>query len=109
MTRALGALVVALLTVSTLVSPRPAQAATPITVSQAIATQDGSTATVRGYVVGQPTSTSTVVRSGFPNDYALALADTANETSTSKMAYVQIPSAFRSARAPISTTCGRRT
>ncbi|HSX66145.1 endonuclease [Nocardioides sp.] len=73
----------------------PAQAVTPLTVAQAIATQNGSTQTVRGYVVGQPTATSTVVTSGFPNDYALAIADTATETATSKMLYVQIPSAFR--------------
>jgi endonuclease I len=74
----------------------PAQAATPLTVSQAIAQQTGATQTVRGYVVGQPTATSTVVRSGFPSDYALAIADSASQTSTSSMLYVQIPSAFRS-------------
>jgi endonuclease I len=74
----------------------PGHAATPITVAQATSTQNGSTATVRGYVVGQPTATSTVVTSGFPNDYALALADTAGETSTARMVYVQIPTAFRS-------------
>jgi endonuclease I len=50
----------------------------------------------RGYVVGQPTATNTVVRSGFPSDYALAIADSASQTSTSSMLYVQIPSAFRS-------------
>ncbi|MEV0889741.1 endonuclease [Promicromonospora sp. NPDC050262] len=72
------------------------QAATPITVASAIATQNGSSATVRGYVVGQPTATSTVVTSGFPNDYALALADAPGESSTSRMVYVQIPAAFRS-------------
>lgn len=71
-------------------------AASPLTVSQAIGSQTGQSATVRGYVVGQPTATSTVVRSGFPNDYALAIADSASETSTSRMLYVQIPSAFRS-------------
>jgi endonuclease I len=74
-----------------------AQAAAPITVASARATQNGSDATVRGYVVGQPTATSTVVRSGFPNDYALALADTAGATDPAQMLYVQIPSAFRSA------------
>ena len=74
-----------------------AVAAAPLTVSQAIAGQTGQSATVRGYVVGQPTATSTVVTSGFPNDYALAVADSASETSTSRMLYVQIPSAFRSA------------
>ncbi len=75
----------------------PAAAAEPLSVAQAVATQNGSSATVRGYVVGQPTATNTVVRSGFPNDYALALADSASETGTSRMVYVQIPSTFRSA------------
>lgn len=73
----------------------PATAATPLTVSQAIGQQTGATQTVRGYVVGQPTATNTVVRSDFPNDYALAIADSASQTSTSQMLYVQIPSAYR--------------
>jgi endonuclease I len=46
--------------------------------------------------VGHPSSTNTVVTSNFPNDYALALADTPSETNTSNMVYVQIPSSFRS-------------
>jgi endonuclease I len=74
----------------------PGHAATPLSVAQATATQNGTTGTVRGYVVGQPTATSTVVTSGFPNDYALALADTPGETGTARMLYVQIPTAFRS-------------
>ena len=74
-----------------------AQAATPLTVAQAIGQQTGATATVRGYVVGQPTATTTVIRSGFPNDYALALADSPSQTSTSQMVYVQITSTFRAA------------
>lgn len=74
-----------------------AVAAEPLTVAQALARQDGSTATVRGYVVGQPTATSTVVTSGFPSDYALALADSPSTTSTAQMLYVQVPSQFRSA------------
>ncbi len=73
----------------------PAQAAT-VSVASARATQDGSSATVRGYVVGQPTATTTVVRSGYPNDYALALTDSAGVTDPAQMLYVQIPSAFRS-------------
>ena len=86
---------------TTIALPRAAAApalvaAAPLTVSQAIGSQTGQSATVRGYVVGQPTATSTVVRSSFPNDYALAIADSASETSTSRMLYVQIPSAFRS-------------
>ncbi len=72
----------------------PARAAT-ITVSSAIDTQNGSTATVAGYVVGQPTSSSTVVTSGFPNDYALALADSPDEIDTARMLFVQITSGWR--------------
>jgi endonuclease I len=80
--------------VASLTQP-PTYAATPLTVASAIASQNGTSQTVRGYVVGQPTATSTVVTSDYPNDYALAIADTAGETSTSRMLYVQIPSAFR--------------
>jgi len=86
------------LALSVLVAPTgtaPARAAAPLTVSQAIGQQTGASQTVRGYVVGQPTATSTVVRSGFPSDYALAIADSPSQTSTSSMLYVQIPSAFR--------------
>jgi endonuclease I len=67
----------------------------PLTVTQAISSQNGSTQTVEGYIVGQPTSTSTVVTSNFPNDYAFALADISTELNTSNMIYVQIPSSFR--------------
>ncbi|HEX8868729.1 MAG TPA: endonuclease [Lentzea sp.] len=73
-----------------------ASAAVPLTVATAIASQDGTTRTVRGYVVGQPTAANTVIRSGFPDDNALALAEYASETNTSKMLYVQITTAFRS-------------
>ena len=73
-----------------------AVATTLLTVADAIGRQDGSTQTVRGYVVGQPTATSTVVRSGFPNDYALAIAASPSETDTARMLYVQLPSALRS-------------
>lgn len=74
-----------------------AHAAGELTVAAARTTQDGSTATVRGYVVGQPTSSTTVVTSGYPSDYALAIADTAGVTDAGQMVYVQVPSAFRSA------------
>lgn len=68
----------------------------PYSVSQAIANQNNSLKTVQGYVVGQPTATNTVVTSNYPNDYALALADSVLETNTANMIYVQIPSSFRS-------------
>ncbi len=73
------------------------QAAAPLTVAQARATQNGSAAVVRGYLVGQPTSASTVIRSGFPSDYAVALADSAGTTDPSAMLFVQVSGAFRSA------------
>ncbi|WP_310527437.1 endonuclease [Nocardioides sp.] len=88
------ALISALIVALAPLSP-PALAAAPLTVSQAIGQQDGSAQTVRGYVVGQPTATGTVVTSGFPNDYALAIADSASQASTTQMLYVQIPTAFR--------------
>ena len=80
---------------ATLLAPSTAAGAAPITVAEAIGRQDGAPATVRGYVVGQPTATDTVLRSGFPSDYALALADTPERTSTSRMLYVQVASSFR--------------
>ncbi|MEK3853814.1 endonuclease [Cytobacillus sp. FSL H8-0458] len=69
----------------------------PYSVSQGINAQNNASKTVQGYVVGQPTATNTVITSRFPNDYALALADSPTETSLAKMIYVQIPSSFRSA------------
>ena len=89
------ALVIGLLAAVGLYGSTAAVAAAPLTVATAIATQNGSSATVRGYVVGQPTAASTVIQSGFPDDNALALADSASETSTSKMLYVQITTEFR--------------
>jgi endonuclease I len=68
----------------------------PYSVSQVIGNQTGSVHSVEGYVVGQPTSESSVVTENFPNDYALALADTPSETNVNEMIYVQIPSSFRS-------------
>ncbi|WP_086664035.1 endonuclease [Lentzea kentuckyensis] len=89
------ALVVGLLAAVGLYGSTAAVAADQFTVADAIATQNGTSNTVRGYVVGQPTATTTVLRSGYPNDYALALADSASETNTSSMLYVQISSTFR--------------
>ncbi len=90
-------ILVAVLLVLTGTAAVPADAAAPISVTTARTTQNGSSATVRGYVVGQPTSSTTVVTSGFPNDYALAIADAPGTIDTSRMLYVQVPSAFRSA------------
>nr|WP_191556656.1 endonuclease [Metabacillus idriensis] len=80
----------------------PSQASTgdgiwtaPYSVAEANANQNAAVKTVKGYVVGQPTATNTVVTGNYPNDYALALADSPSETSTTKMIYVQIPSSFR--------------
>lgn len=66
----------------------------PFSVSQAISNQDSTIKTVSGYVVGQPTSANTVVTNSYPNDYAIALADSSAETNIANMVYVQIPSPF---------------
>lgn len=94
--RTAQALVLLLCAITLALVPAESARAAGISVATARATQNGQVATVRGYVVGQPTSSTTVVTSGFPNDYALALADTAGATDTGQMIYVQIPSAFRS-------------
>ncbi|WP_285768169.1 endonuclease [Peribacillus sp. SI8-4] len=67
----------------------------PYSVAQAISKQDGTTKTVSGYVVGQPTSANVVITSGYPNDYALALADSPSESNIANMVYIQVPAAFR--------------
>ncbi|MEV0733107.1 endonuclease [Polymorphospora sp. NPDC050346] len=74
-----------------------ASAASGITVAAAIAAQDGRTATVTGYVVGEPTATNTVRRSAFTGDTAIAIADSAAETATGRMLYVQVTAAYRGA------------
>lgn len=74
-----------------------ASAATSLTVAQALSTQDGRSATVTGYVTGQPTASTTVIRSGFTADTAIAIADSASESSTSRMLYVQVTTEYRSA------------
>jgi endonuclease I len=76
---------------------RPSAAATTatITVSTALSRQDGSVATVEGFVVGQPTAANTVIRSNFTGDTAIALADSSTQTSTSAMLYVQVTATFR--------------
>jgi endonuclease I len=91
----LAPLVGAALVVAGLQVPLSASAAGPITVAAAIGQQSGASATVRGYVVGQPTATNTVVTSSFPSDFAVALADAPGETSTARMIYVQVTAAFR--------------
>jgi endonuclease I len=93
----LSILIAVLVVAAALLVPATATGAAPITVAQAIGQQNGASATVRGYVVGQPTAINTVVRSNFPNDYALAIADTAAETGTGRMIYVQITTSFRAA------------
>lgn len=77
------------------VTPSTAATTANLTVSAAIGQQNGSVGTVVGYVVGQPTAANTVIRSSYTGDTALALADSASQTSTGSMLYVQIPSAFR--------------
>ncbi|SCG68097.1 Endonuclease I [Micromonospora coxensis] len=89
------ALAVTLVT-SVAVAATSASAAATLTVAQALSAQDGRTATVTGYVIGQPTASSTVITSNYTADTAIAIADTASETSTGRMLYVQVTTAYRS-------------
>jgi hypothetical protein len=57
----------------------PAGAAAELTVAAALAAQDGRSASVAGYVVGQPVATDSVLRSGFTAD--TAIADASGETT----------------------------
>jgi len=67
----------------------------PYSVAQAIANQTSTVKTVQGYVVGQPTTTTTVLKSGFTGNTAIAIADSATETNTSSMIYVQISTTYQ--------------
>ncbi|MEJ9313370.1 endonuclease [Priestia megaterium] len=79
---------ISLLVFVLLVSLTPvSQAAAFLSVAQALENQNNSVQTV---------NLQTVITSNYPNDYALALADSSNETNTDKMVYVQIPSNLRS-------------
>jgi endonuclease I len=88
------ALLALLALVVPLVRAPAATAAATLTVAQAISSQSG-TGTVAGYIVGEPTATSTVRFSNFTGDTALAIADSRTETDTADMLYVQITSAYR--------------
>ncbi|GAB3812790.1 endonuclease [Micromonospora zhanjiangensis] len=81
----------------------PASAATTLTVAQSLAAQDGRSASVTGYVVGQPTATNTVITSNYTADTAIAIADAAAETGTGRMLYVQVTAAWRSSFGLLST------
>src|SRR5699024_646463 len=68
----------------------------PITVEDAIAkNNDGSEATVEGYIVGYVISPENVTRTDFREDYNVAIADEPGETDIDKMLYVQVSSQYR--------------
>lgn len=94
--RLIAAFALAVIVVTPAMVTGSASAATTLTVTQALAAQDGRTATVTGYVIGQPTSSTTVLTSNYTADTAIAIADAATETSTSRMLYVQVTAAWRS-------------
>lgn len=68
----------------------------PYSVTQGIANQ-GSSGAVEGFIVGKPESTSSIATFHFSDDYAIAIADQANETNVNEMLFVQVPSSLRSA------------
>lgn len=65
----------------------------PYSVAEAIANQGKTKATVKGYIVGQPTSDKTVLFTGFSGDTAIAIADSNTETDPTKILYVQLTTA----------------
>ena len=69
--------------------------ASPYSVDQGIVNQGSSQVAVEGYIVGKPVSTSSISTSNFSDDYAIAIADQADETDVNDMLFVQIPSSFR--------------
>ncbi|MFC7760423.1 DUF6359 domain-containing protein [Catellatospora bangladeshensis] len=95
--RRAGMALAAVVAVTTGAATMSASAAAPLTVAAALSAQDGRSAAVTGYIVGQPTATNTVIKSGFTGDTAFAIADSAAESSTSRMLYVQVTAAYRSA------------
>ncbi|MBM7609089.1 putative extracellular nuclease [Lysinibacillus composti] len=66
-----------------------------ISVADAIANNTGN-AKVKGYIVGYVKSKTNVIKTGFPDDNNFAIADSMNETDTSKMLFVQVTSGYRS-------------
>ncbi|WP_306214875.1 endonuclease [Actinoplanes sp. RD1] len=93
--RVLAGSAAALLALLVLTVTRPSSAAATLTVAQAISSQTGAVGTVTGYVVGEPTATSTVRTSNFTGDTAIAIADSAGTTATGSMLYIQVTSAYR--------------
>lgn len=57
--------------------------------------QEGTELTVKGYIVGIPTSSNAIITSSFNSDTALAIADSPTESNTDNMIYVQVPTQFR--------------
>jgi uncharacterized protein len=77
--------------ISLILPMQTASAADVITVSEAIANNTG-TATVEGYIVGIVKAKNSIQHEGpFSTDTNIAIADTPNETDTSKILPVQLP------------------
>lgn len=77
--------------ISLILPMQQASAADVISVSEAIANNSG-TATVEGYIVGIVKAKNSIQHEGpFSTDTNIAIADTPNETDTSKILPVQLP------------------
>ncbi|OOE13130.1 endonuclease [Fictibacillus arsenicus] len=78
--------------ISLILPMQQASAADVISVSEAIANNNG-TATVEGYIVGIVKAKNSIQHQGpFSTDTNIAIADTPNETDTAKILPVQLPS-----------------
>ncbi|WDV46417.1 endonuclease [Clostridiaceae bacterium M8S5] len=51
--------------------------------------------TVNGYIVGEPVLTNKINTSNFKNDYAIAIADSRNESDTNNMIFVKLDKDYR--------------
>ena len=69
-----------LIPASSLAATGDGSPSSPYSVSQAFVNQNGFIRTVSGFVVGQPTSATSIEFSNYPSDYALAIADSSSET-----------------------------
>lgn len=67
------------------------EAAEPLTVAEAIVQQDGSTRTVRGYIIGTVISATSFTTEGPFATTNLVLADSLTETDPARVLYVQLP------------------
>ncbi|RWZ58108.1 ribonuclease [Halobacillus fulvus] len=66
-----------------------------LSVEEAMGMSNGQEVTMEAYIVGVPVQVESVQQRDFTSDYALALAESPDETNINEMIFVQLPSQFR--------------